>query len=88
MAEFSVEVVFNRILKREMETLLAEKQKQCQSGAILDLAADRLTEAYFLKKQYEYEKGAHNSEKSYRISQTEELERVRESLRKAKEAIG
>lgn len=82
MAEFTVDSIFERILKREMEILIAEKQKSCQMGATNDLATDRLVEAYFLKTQYEDRKHAYESENRFRKTVEEERDRYRESARK------
>lgn len=81
----SVEQVFEKVLKREMDVLITEKNKQCQSGAVIDLATDRLVEAYFLRKTYEdmlrsrdFERSCHRIEKS-------ERERYQELLRKERD---
>lgn len=73
MSHYTVDKVFERVLKREMAVLIAEKSKQCQVGATIDLATDRLVEAYFLKSQYDdmvrsrdFERSCHASEKSER----------------------
>ena len=70
---YKPENIFNRVLKREMKVLMDEKSKSCQSGAIIDIATDRVIEAYAMLEAFkesesgkQFLKDIHQMEKSER----------------------
>lgn len=79
--EYTIETVFNRVLEREMDVLLTEKAKMCQSGVVIDLATNRLVDAYYLKSQYVDMKKSRDFERSCYEMARDERDRYQKLLR-------